>query len=229
MFLFNPLYMLYLVSTPIGNLEDITLRALRVLKEVSLIAAEDTRQTRKLLTHFQIKNDITSFNDLNKDYRSKQLVEMMKQGKDIALVSDAGTPGISDPGFYLTRECVRNNIKIVPVPGATAIISALVCSGLPTDRFAFYGFIPKKPGQKESFLKEIAERKETTVFYESPYRILKTLGVMAKILPSHQIVLARELTKLFEEFVRGTPEEVLSHFEGKAVKGEFVVIVGSQK
>jgi 16S rRNA (cytidine1402-2'-O)-methyltransferase len=221
--------MLYLVSTPIGNLEDITLRAINVLKEVSLIAAEDTRQTRKLLSHYKISTDITSFNDLNKDYRSKQLVELMKQGKSVAIVSDAGTPGISDPGFYLVRECIRNNIQIVPVPGPTAMISALVCSGLPTDRFSFYGFIPKKPGQKDSFLKDIAQREETVVFYESPYRILKTLAAMVKLLPSHQVVIGRELTKLFEEFVRGTPSEVLAHFSAKPVKGEFVVMVSRQK
>jgi len=221
--------MLYLVSTPIGNLEDITLRALRILKEVSLIAAEDTRQTRKLLSHYKISTDITSFNDLNKEYRSKQLVELMKEGKDIAIVSDAGTPGISDPGFYLVRDCVRAGIKIVPVPGPTAMISALVCSGLPTDRFAFYGFIPKKEGQKESFLKDIAQREETIVFYESPYRILKTLEAMARLLPGHQVVIGRELTKLFEEFVRGTPSEVLAHFRAKTIKGEFVVMVSRQK
>lgn len=221
--------MLYLVSTPIGNLEDITLRALRILKEVNLIAAEDTRQTRKLLSHYKISTDMTSFNDLNKESRSRQLIELMRSGKDVAIVSDAGTPGISDPGFYLVRECVRAGIKIVPVPGPTAMISALVCSGLPTDRFSFYGFIPKKPGQKENFLKEIAEKEETVVFYESPYRILKTLEAMAIHLPSHQVVIGRELTKLFEEFVRGTPNEVLAHFSSKPVKGEFVVIVSRQK
>jgi 16S rRNA (cytidine1402-2'-O)-methyltransferase len=221
--------MLYLVSTPIGNLEDITLRALRILKEVSLIAAEDTRQTRKLLSHHKISTDTTSFNDLNKESRSRQLIEMMRCGKDIAIVSDAGTPGISDPGFFLVRECVRAGIKIVPVPGPTAMISALVCSGLPTDRFTFYGFIPKKPGQKENFLKEIAAKEETIVFYESPYRILKTLEAMATLLPSHQVVIGRELTKMFEEFVRGSPSEVLAHFKAKPIKGEFVVMVSRQK
>ncbi len=221
--------MLYLVSTPIGNLEDITLRALRVLKEVSLIAAEDTRETRKLLAHYKISSDITSFNDLNKSSRSRQLIEMMRCGKDVALVSDAGTPGISDPGFFLVRECVREGIKIVPVPGPTAMVSALVCSGLPTDRFTFYGFIPKKPGQKESFLKNLSEKDETAVFYESPYRILKTLEAMSALLPDHQVVIGRELTKMFEEFVRGTPKEVLSHFRSKPIKGEFVVLVSRQK
>lgn len=221
--------MLYLVSTPIGNMEDITLRAIRTLKEVSLIAAEDTRQTRKLLARHEIHNELTSFNDLNKESRSRQLIELMKEGKDVAVVSDAGTPGISDPGFYLVRECMRAGIKVVPVPGATAMISAIVCSGLPTDRFTFYGFIPKKPGQKKNFLKQIAEREETAVFYESPYRILKTLWAMASTLPNHQVVIGRELTKVFEEFVRGTPKDVLAHFSSKPVKGEFVVVVGRPK
>lgn len=220
--------MLYLVATPIGNLEDITLRALRVLKEVNLIAAEDTRQTRKLLAHYQISNDLTSFNDLNKEFRSRQLVGLMKEGKNIAIVSDAGTPGISDPGFYLVRECVREEIKIVPVPGASALLSALTCSGLPTDKFYFFGFLPKKEKKKEDMLSRIKDFEGTVVFYESPYRIMKTLESMARVIPDYNIVIGRELTKLFEEFVRGSPKEVLEHFRNKAIKGEFVVIVSKE-
>jgi 16S rRNA (cytidine1402-2'-O)-methyltransferase len=220
--------MLYLVATPIGNLEDITLRALRILKEVSLIAAEDTRQTRKLLTHYQISKDLTSFNDLNKEFRARQLVELMKDGKDIAVVSDAGTPGVSDPGFYLVRECVRAGIKVVPVPGASALLSALTCSGLPTDKFFFYGFLPKKEKKREDVLREIGDFGMTVVFYESPYRIIKTLAAMARVIPEYNIVIGRELTKLFEEFVRGSPEEVLAHFSKKAIKGEFVVVVSRE-
>ncbi len=217
--------MLYLVATPIGNLEDITFRAVRVLKEAGLIAAEDTRQTGKLLSHFGIKNEMVSFNDLNKEMRARQLVKLMKDGKDVAVVSDAGTPGISDPGFYLVRECVREGIKVVPVPGASALLSALTCSGLPTDRFFFYGFLPKKEKKKSDVLAGIKEFKETVVFYESPYRLIKSLEAMAKILPEHSVVVGRELTKMFEEFVMGTPEEVLEHFRKKGVKGEFVILV----
>jgi 16S rRNA (cytidine1402-2'-O)-methyltransferase len=218
--------MLYLVATPIGNLEDITLRALRILKEVSLVAAEDTRQTGKLLAHYGIKNSLTSFNDLNKQNKSRLLVGMMKEGKDVAIVSDAGTPGISDPGFYLVRECVRAGIKIVPVPGASALLAGLTCSGLPTDKFFFYGFLPKKEKKRIDALRMAGEMDGTVVFYESPYRILKTLEAMAKVIPEHEVVIGRELTKLFEEFVRGKPSEILEHFKAKAVKGEFVVMVG---
>ena len=216
---------LYLVSTPIGNLEDITLRALRILKQVDLIAAEDTRQTKKLLSHYKIRNRITSFNDNNKDRKTPLIINKLNQGQSIAVVSDAGTPGISDPGFYLVRECVKQNIVVVPVPGPSSFIAALVSSGLPTDSFSFYGFLPKKEKKKRDFFEAIKDKKETVVVYESPYRIIKTLELMVEIIPDHNIVVAREITKKFEEFVRGKPKEVLEHFEKRKVKGEFVLII----
>ena len=217
---------LYLVSTPIGNLEDITLRALRILKQVDLIAAEDTRQTRKLLSHYKIRNRITSFNDNNKDRKTPLIINKLNQGQSIAVVSDAGTPGISDPGFYLVRECVKQNIVVVPVPGPSSFIAALVSSGLPTDSFSFYGFLPKKEKKKRDFFEAIKDKKETVVVYESPYRIIKTLELMVETIPNHNVVVARELTKIFEEFVRGKPKEVLEHFKSKNIKGEFVLVIG---
>ena len=218
---------LYLISTPIGNLEDITLRALRLLKEVELVLAEDTRHSGKLLAHFEIKNKLESFNDKNKEKKTDSIIELLKQGKEIALVSDSGTPGISDPGFYLVRECVRNNIDVVPVPGASAFITALVASGLPTDKFSFYGFLPKKAKKKRDFFESIKEKEETIIVYESPYRIVKTLQIIDEILPQHQIVIARELTKKFEEFVRGRAKDIIENFKADKVKGEFVVLIHS--
>lgn len=215
--------MLYLISTPIGNLEDISFRAIRILKKVDLIAAEDTRRTRRLLNHYKIQNKLISYHDQNKKSKTYKLITLLKQGKHIALVSDAGTPGISDPGFYLVRECIKNNIKIIPVPGASSILAALTCSGLPTDKFSFYGFLPKTRGKKEKALVEISDH--TAIFFESPYRISKTLELMTELIPDYNIVIARELTKKFEEFVRGKPKEVLEHFQNKPVKGEFVLLI----
>ena len=216
---------LYLVATPIGNLEDITLRALRILKQVDLIAAEDTRHTKKLLSHHQIKNQMISYNDRNKGKKTSGLVKMLRDGKGIALVSDAGTPGISDPGFYLVRECIKNNIEVVPIPGANALLAALTASGMPTDKFSFYGFLPKKEKAKSDFFNLIKSKEETIVVYESPYRLIKTLRLMVELIPNHNVVVARELTKKFEELVRGKPKEVLSYFEKKGVKGEFVILL----
>ena len=216
---------LYIVATPIGNLEDITLRALRILKEVDLIAAEDTRRTLKLLTHYQIKNKLESYNDFNKEKKTKFLISVLKENKGIALVSDSGTPGISDPGFNLIRECIRNDIQIIPVPGPNAAISALVCSGLPTDKFAFYGFLPKKEKAKTDFFNSIKEEKKTVILYDSPHRIKKTLRLLSEILPEKNIVIARELTKKFEEFIRGTAKELNERLKDREIKGEIVLII----
>jgi len=214
--------MLYIVATPIGNLGDITYRAVDILKEVDLILAEDTRRTGVLLGHYKISKKMISFNDFNKERKTPEIVKLLKSGHSVALVSDAGTPGVSDPGFYLVRECVKSGIVVSPVPGACALISGLVCSGLPTDKFSFHGFISKKEGQKKKFFSEISG---TTVFYESPHRILKTLKVMNSVIPNRQIVIGRELTKKFEEFIRGTVSEVYLQLKEKNIKGEIVVIV----
>lgn len=215
--------MLYIVATPIGNLKDITFRAIDALREVDLILAEDTRRTGILLKRWLIKDKkMLSYNDANKTRRTKEAINLLKQGKDIALVSDSGTPGISDPGFYLIREAVKYNIQISPIPGPTALISALVCSGLPTDKFEFYGFIPKKESQKKKFFKNLGDK--TVVFYESPHRIIKTLKIMNDVIPEKQIVIARELTKKFEEFIRGTVKGVYLKLKDKKIKGEIVVV-----
>ena len=217
---------LYIVATPIGNLEDITLRALRMLKEVELILAEDTRRISILLKHYEIKNKrISSFNDFNKEKKTPSIVRLLKNNKEIALVSDAGTPGISDPGFYLVRECVRERIKVVPVPGASSIISALVASGLPTDKFSFYGFLPKKEKKKRDVLMEIKEKSETIILFESPHRILSTLRLMNETIPDFNIVIAREMTKRFEEFIRGNVSGVYEMVKDKWIKGEIVVVL----
>lgn len=214
--------MLYIVATPIGNLKDITLRALDVLKEVDLVLAEDTRRTGLLLNKYEIKNKLSSFNDFNKEKKTPEVIKSLKEGKKIALVSDAGTPGVSDPGFYLVREAVKEDILVSPIPGACAFVSGLVCSGLPTNKFSFFGFIGKKEGKKKEFFKEI---KGTTVFYESPHRIVKTLKVMNEIIPDKQMVIARELTKKFEEFIRGSVKEVYLKLKDKKIKGELIVVV----
>jgi len=216
--------MLYILATPIGNLKDITLRALDTLRDVDLILAEDTRRTGKLLHEYLIKNaKMLSFNDMNKVRRTQQIIEDLRQGKDIALVSDAGTPGISDPGFYLVREAVKYNIPVSPLPGACAFLSALVCSGLPTDRFEFFGFLPKKEGQKRKFFEDL--REHTCIFYESPHRIVKTLKMMNEVIPDRDVVVGRELTKKFEEFIRGKVKAVYTQLKDRKVKGEIVLVV----
>ena len=216
---------LFVVATPIGNMDDITLRALRILKAVDVIAAEDTRQTLKLLSFYKFRNRLVSYNDMNKFSRTKELILHLKNGKNVAIVSDSGTPGISDPGFFLVRECVKEGIKVIPVPGATAFASALVCSGLPTDKFTFYGFLSKKDAKKEEFFTSLKDKKETAVFYESPYRIQETLDLMNKLIPEKHIVIAREITKKFEEFIRGRVAEVHERCKEKQWRGEFVVVV----
>jgi len=217
--------MLYIVSTPIGNLKDITLRAVDTLREADLILAEDTRRTKILLREYMIKDkEIISYNDINKTRVTQKAIELLKQGKDLALVSDSGTPGISDPGFYLVREAVKYNIQISPIPGPTAIISALVCSGLPTDKFGFFGFLPKKEKKLRDVLFWISKTENLTfIYYESPHRIIRTLRLMDEIIPEKNIVIARELTKKFEEFIRGKVKEVYQKV--KKLKGEIVLII----
>jgi 16S rRNA (cytidine1402-2'-O)-methyltransferase len=216
---------LYLVSTPIGNLEDITLRALRLLKEVDLIAAEDTRHTGLLLKHYGLDKRLISYHDFNKEKKAPLLIKHLQEGESVAVVSDAGTPGISDPSYLLVKLAMQNGIKVVPIPGASAFLSALVVSGLPTDKFVFEGFLPAKPGKRRKRLKELQEEKRTIIMYESPHRFAKTLDDISEILGQRRMVVARELTKKFEEIVRDTPEGVKRAFEGRSIKGELVVLV----
>ena len=220
---------LYLVPTPIGNLEDITLRAIKVLKEVDVVLAEDTRTSGKLLKHFEIATPLQSHHMHNEHKQVDALVQKLKGGAVYALISDAGTPAISDPGFLLTRACVESGIEVECLPGATAFVPALVNSGLPNDRFVFEGFLPIKKG-RQTKLQELAEETRTMVFYESPHKLLKTLVQFVEYFGGDRPAsVSRELTKLYEETVRGTLSEVLEHFNQKAPKGEFVVIVGGKK
>ncbi|MDH5683461.1 MAG: 16S rRNA (cytidine(1402)-2'-O)-methyltransferase [candidate division WOR-3 bacterium] len=216
---------LYIVSTPIGNLEDITLRALSVLKEVDLIACEDTRRTGMLLAHYQIKNRLISYHEYNKLKRTPEILELLRQGKRVALVSDAGTPGISDPGFYLIRAAIEHNYKVISIPGASAILAGIVIAGLPSDRFAFEGFLPKREGRKKKKLEDLKYEQRTMIFYDSPNRVKKTLNDMLNIFTDRRIVLVRELTKKFEETIRGKISEVLEILEKRELKGEIVLIV----
>ena len=216
---------LYIISTPIGNLKDITLRAIDTLKESDIILAEDTRRTSILLNHYNIKNkQLISFNDTNKERKTPQIIKELET-KNILIVSDSGTPGISDPGFYLIREAVKNNIKVIPVPGPTALISALTASGFPTDSFEFYGFIPKKEKARKDLLNKIKNSNKTTILYESPYRLTKTLKAMNDIMPNKNLCIARELTKKFEEFIRGTSKELYHKLKDKKIKGEITIII----
>jgi len=216
---------LYVVSTPIGNLEDITLRALNVLKEVDLVAAEDTRHTGLLLKHYGIKKRLESYHDFNKERKAPALIEELKSGKSVAVTSDAGTPGISDPCYLLVKLAIQEKIKVVPIPGASAFLSALVVSGLPTDRFAFEGFLPAKSGKRRKKLEELQQEKRTLIFYESPHRLLKTLQDISEIFGERRIVVARELTKKFEEIKRGTSSEIREYFEKSKVRGELVLVI----
>jgi 16S rRNA (cytidine1402-2'-O)-methyltransferase len=217
---------LYLVGTPIGNLEDITLRALRILQEADLIAAEDTRHTGKLLHHFQIPTPQISYHQHNEQQKIPQLLEKLRAGQLIALVTDAGMPGISDPGYLLVAACVAEGIKVEPIPGPTAVITGLSASGLPSDRFVFEGFLPAKGADRQQRLQGIASEPRTIVFYESPHRLRKTLADLAQVVqPERAIVLGRELTKLHEEFWRGTVAEAISHYNQKEPQGEYTVIL----
>jgi 16S rRNA (cytidine1402-2'-O)-methyltransferase len=215
---------LYLVATPIGNLEDITYRAIHVLKSVDLIAAEDTRKTKILLDHYSIIKPMMSYYSYNEQVRAPQLIEKLLAGQSLALVSDAGTPGISDPAFHIVQQALEKGISIIPIPGPTAFISALIASGLPTDRFVFEGFLPLKKGRKTKFASLKSEAR-TIVLYESPHRIIKTLSDIHTYLGNRNVVVARELTKKFEEIVRGPLQSVLTELGKKQPKGEYVVIV----
>ena len=218
---------LYLVGTPIGNLEDITLRALRVLKEVDVIACEDTRQTQKLLNHYAIATRTTSYHEHNEMTRSAELVKEMQEGASVALVTDAGMPGISDPGYRLIALAIRHRVPVVPIPGASAFLAALVASGLPTDSFRFGGFLPAKRGERRAALEAIKTSPRTQVFYEAPHRILETLTDVAEVLgESRHVVVAREVTKLHEEFLRGRAGEVLENLKAReTVKGEITLLI----
>ena len=220
---------LYIVPTPIGNLEDITLRAIRILKEADLILAEDTRQTAKLLNHFEIKTRMRSHHLFNEHKTINGIVDQLNSGEQIALVSDAGTPGISDPGFLLIRACIQNNIDVECLPGATAFVPALVNSGLPSDHFIFEGFLPPKKGRKTR-LEKLAIEPYTVILYESPYRLIKTLTQLAEYFGAdRQVAVARELTKIHEETIRGSIQEVLKYYEDQTIKGEIVIIIGGKK
>ena len=220
---------LYLVPTPIGNLEDITLRAIAVLKEVDLILAEDTRTSGKLLHHFGITTPMLAYHMHNEHKVTDRIVDRLKAGENLALISDAGTPGISDPGFLLTRASIEAGIPVVSLPGPTALIPALVNSGLPSDRFTFEGFLPPKKG-RQTRLKELSEEGRTMIFYESPHKLLKTLENFIEFFGGERPAsISRELTKVYEETVRGTLSELLEHFGKNPLKGEFVIVVGGKK
>lgn len=216
---------LYLVPTPIGNLEDITLRAIRILKEADLILAEDTRTSAVLLKHYNIATRLTSHHKFNEHRTVERIAGQILAGENIALISDAGTPSISDPGFLLTRTCINMGVEVECLPGATAFVPALVNSGFPSDRFCFEGFLPQKKGRQKK-LKELADETRTMIFYESPYRLVKALEQFSEYFgPERRVSVSRELSKLFEENFRGTVAEVLTHFKSKTVKGEIVIVL----
>jgi 16S rRNA (cytidine1402-2'-O)-methyltransferase len=222
---------LYLVATPIGNLEDITLRALRILKEVDLIACEDTRQTQKLLNHYGIEKRTVSYHEHNEMTRAAELIVDVERGASIALVTDAGMPGISDPGFRLITLAIRHHVPVVPVPGATAFLAALVASGLPTDSFRFSGFLPPKRGKRREMLENIMGSPRTQVFYEAPHRLLETMEDIVQVLGlNRQVVIAREVTKLHEEFLRGRAGELLERLRERGeIKGEITLLIGKSE
>ncbi len=217
---------LYLVATPIGNLEDITLRALRVLRECDVIAAEDTRHSGQLLKHFGISKPLLSYFKFNEAKRSEEIIERLRRGQKVALVTDAGSPGISDPGERVVKAAICAGFRVESVPGPSALVSALTASGLPTDEFHFIGFLPHKSGQRRNKLESLKSSDGTLVLYESPYRVEKLLAELSEVFPERQVVLARELTKKFEEFLRGKPAELLAMAKKRSLKGEFVVMVG---
>jgi 16S rRNA (cytidine1402-2'-O)-methyltransferase len=220
---------LFVVATPIGNFEDITFRAVRILSEVELIAAEDTRHTKILLQRYNINTPLTSYHKFNIKSKTEYLVNLLKQGKNLALVSDAGTPGISDPGEEIVRASIDQGIRVEVIPGPSAAIAALSVSGLPTDAFTFAGFLPKKPGKKRKMLEKLQSEGRTAIIYESPYRLVKTLGDIQSILGDCRVSVCRELTKKFEEVIRGTAGEVIEKLKDCVVKGEVVVVVGSSQ
>jgi len=219
---------LYIVATPIGNLEDITLRALRTLRECDIVAAEDTRHTGQLLRHYGISKPLISYFRFNEAKRSEEIIQRLSRGEKIGLVTDAGTPGISDPGERVIRAAVQAGLRVESVPGPCAFVAALTASGLPTDEFHFVGFLPHKSAARRKLLEQLLAVSGTAVLYESPYRIEKLLAELNDTFPARQVVLARELTKRFEEFLRGTPAELLAAQKGRTLKGEFVVLVGPE-
>ncbi|MCR5270589.1 MAG: 16S rRNA (cytidine(1402)-2'-O)-methyltransferase [Prevotella sp.] len=219
---------LYIVPTPVGNMEDMTLRAIRILKEVDLILAEDTRTSGILLKHFDIKNQLLSHHKFNEHGTSASVVQRLLAGQNVALISDAGTPGISDPGFFLAREAVRAGVEVQCLPGATAFVPALVSSGLPCDRFAFEGFLPQKKG-RQTKLQSLVDEERTMIFYESPYRLLKTLQQFAEFFGAdRQVSVCREISKIHEESVRGSLEEVIAHFTATEPRGEIVIVLAGK-
>lgn len=219
---------LYIVPTPVGNMEDMTYRAVRILKEVDLVLAEDTRTSGILLKHFDIRNQLMSHHKFNEHGTSAGIVSRLQAGENVALISDAGTPGISDPGFFLVREAVKAGIEVQCLPGATAFVPALVSSGLPCDRFAFEGFLPQKKG-RQSKIESLKEEQRTMIFYESPYRVVKTLEQFAEAFgATRQVSVCREISKIHEESVRGTLKEVISHFKEKEPKGEIVIVLAGK-
>jgi len=216
---------LYICGTPIGNLDDITFRAVKTLENVDLIAAEDTRRTEQLLNHFKIDNKLTSYHEHNEREKAKKLIAELKDGYDIALVSDAGMPEISDPGLILIKEAIKVNIEIIPVPGPTALIPALVVSGIQTDKFSFFGFVPKKGKEREEFIEELINEEKTSIFYESPYRVKKIFEDLSEKIPERKAALVREITKIHEEKIYGTVNEIIKKIESKEIKGEIVVVI----
>ena len=219
---------IYIVSTPIGNLADISLRAIDILKTVDLIACEDTRQTAKILNHYKIKNKMTPYHDHNKEYKTSSLIDLIKKGNSIALVSDAGTPGISDPGFYLIREAIKNDINISPIPGPSALTAAILASGMEIDRFLFEGYLPRKKGRLKR-LKELAAYKVTIVIFEGPHRVLRSLRDLRDTLGDRKAAIGRELTKVHEEFIRGNLSDLIANFSERKPKGEFVILIEGNK
>ena len=217
--------MLYVVATPIGNLGDITLRAIEALKSADVVAAEDTRRSGMLLKHFGIKKPFISYHEHNEAARTIELVERLGRGENVALITDAGTPGLSDPGLRLIRECIKRELPFTIIPGPSSILMALLGSGFSTDKFCFRGFLPVKSGQRERELRAAAERDETAIFFESPYRLTKTLANCIDVMPDRQLCIARELTKKFEEFRRGVASELLEHYQSHPPKGEIVLVI----
>jgi 16S rRNA (cytidine1402-2'-O)-methyltransferase len=219
--------MLYIVPTPIGNREDITLRAIRILEEVNFVLAEDTRKTGTLLKYFNIKNKLISFYEHNETRKTSQIINELEEGKDIALVSNAGTPTISDPGFKLVKECRQRAIKIIPLPGPSSIITALSASGISSDKFTFFGYLPRKKTARLKFISQILNWPTTCVFFESPYRILATLNELEEVLGERKITVCRELTKKFEEVFESSLKEAVEHFSKKKPRGEFTLVLSS--